>query len=84
MPRSDVELGDVGFEGLNLLVVVVDFSFYLLEGCNVASELDGFRDVRTLLLYIISIFAFAFCNLLLLLTIFRPVFLANSDFFRYM
>ena len=84
IPRSDIKLGDVGFKGLNLLIVIVDFSFYPLEGCNVASKLDGFRDIRTLLLYIVPIFAFAFCNLLLLLTIFRLVFLTNSDFFGHM
>ena len=65
-----------------MLIVVVDLSFYLLKGCNVASELDGLRDVRTLLLYII--FAFAFYNILLLLTIFRLVFLANCNFFGYL
>ena len=82
IPRSDIELGDVGFKGLNLLIVIVDFSFYLLEGRNVTSELDGLRDVRTLLLYIVFIFPFAFYNMLLLLTVFRPVF-ANRDLFGY-
>ena len=80
MPRSDVELGDIGFEGLNLLIVVVDFSFYPLEGRNVASELDGLRDIRTLLLNVV----FAFCNVFLLLTIFRLVFLANGDLFGHL
>ena len=67
-------------KGPNLLLVIVDFSFYLLEGRNVASELDRFCDVRTLLLYIV--FAFAFNNILLLLTVFRLV-LANRDLFGY-
>ena len=69
-------------KGPNLLLVIVDFSFYLLEGRDITSELDGFRDIRTLLLYIVSIFPFAFYNILLLLTIFRPVF-ANRDLFGY-
>ena len=64
-----------------MLIVVVDFSFQLLEGRFVASELDGFRDIRTLLLYVV--FAFAFYNVLLLLTIFRLV-LANRDIFGHM
>ena len=64
-----------------MLIVIVDFSFYLLEGRNVASELDGLRDIRTLLLYVV--FAFAFSNVLLLLTVFRLV-LANRDLFGYM
>ena len=80
IPRSDVKLGNVGFKGLNLLIVVVDFSFYLLKGRNVISELDRLRNVRTLLLYVV--FAFAFSNVLLLLTVFRLV-LANRDLFGY-
>ena len=80
MPRSDIELGDIGFKGLNLLIVIVDFSFYLLKGRFIASKLDGFRNIRTLLLYII--FAFAFSNMLLLLIVFRLV-LANRDLFGY-
>ena len=69
-------------KGPNLLLVIVDFSFYLLKGCDIASELDGFRDIRTLLLYIISIFPFAFYNILLLLIIFRPIFI-NYNLFGY-
>ena len=69
-------------EGPNLLLVIVDFSFYPHKGRDITSKLDGFRDVRTLLLYIISIFPFAFYNILLLLTIFRPVF-TNRNLFRY-
>ena len=63
-----------------MLVVIVDFSFQPLKGRFVASKLNGFRDIRTLLLYIV--FAFAFSNILLLLTVFRLV-LANRDLFGY-
>ena len=70
-------------KGPNLLLVIVDFSFYPLKGYDIASELNRFRDIRTLLLYIVSIFPFAFYNMLLLLTIFRLVF-TNRDLFRYM
>ena len=69
-------------EGPNLLLVIVDFSFYLLKGRDIASKLDRFRNIRTFLLYIVSIFPFAFCNILLLLTIFRPIF-TNRDLFGY-
>ena len=82
IPRSDIELGDIGFKGLNLLIVIVDFSFYLLKGRNITSELNRLRDIRTLLLYIVSIFPFAFYNILLLLTIFRLVF-TNRNLFEY-
>ena len=77
---GNCKLIHIYLEGPNLLLVVVDFSFHPLKGRNVASELDGLRDVRTLLLYII--FAFAFSNILLLLTVFRLV-LANRDLFGY-
>ena len=69
-------------EGPNLLLVIVDFSFHPLEDYNIASKLDRFYNVRTLLLYIVSIFPFAFYNILLLLTIFRPVFV-NRNLFGY-
>ena len=65
-----------------MLIVIVDFSFYLFKGRNVTSELNRLRNIRTLLLYVISIFPFAFYNMLLLLTIFRPVFV-NRDLFGY-